>query len=435
MKTRHPWLRHAAALITATVASLACLVPAFADEGMWTYDNFPAARVKELYGADITPQWLDRVRQATIRLSNCTASFVSPDGLILTNHHCAAGCLAELSGPGNDRLQNGFLAKTRNEELRCSTQIADVLMGMEDVTAKINAAVAGKDEAAANDARKKAQTQLEQACEQQAGKKDPRRCETVRLYQGGQYFLYKYKRYSDVRLVFAPEYAIAAFGGDPDNFQFPRWCLDMSVMRAYENGKPVKTPGHLRINWSGPAEKELVFVSGHPGSTDRLLTLAQLQAQREDIPFWLLRAAELRGRYIQFGKTGAENLRIVADPLNGLENSIKVRRQRAGCARRSAARRAEDRGRARAAHEGGQRGALAAHRGRDEARGRSARALHVHRGGRRLQQPAVPLRAHAGARRGRARQAERRPPARIRGHRAAASGAAARRAGAHLSGA
>ena len=327
MKTRHPWLRHAAASIAALAASLACLVPASADEGMWTYDNFPAARVKELYGADITPQWLDRVRQATIRLANCTASFVSPDGAILTNHHCAASCLAELSGPGNDRLQNGFLARTRAEELRCSTQIADVLMGMENVTAKIEAAVAGKSETEANDARKKAQTQLEQACQEQAGKRDPRRCETVRLYQGGQYFLYKYKRYDDVRLVFAPEAAIAAFGGDPDNFQFPRWCLDMSVMRAYENGKPVKTPGHLRINWNGPAEKELVFVSGHPGSTDRLLTLAQLQAQREDIPFWLLRAAELRGRYIQFGKTSEENRRVIADPLNSLENSIKVRRR------------------------------------------------------------------------------------------------------------
>jgi len=323
MRTRIPLPRRLAALCV----TLACFAPAFADEGMWTYDNFPAARVKAQYGADITPQWLDRVRQATIRLANCTASFVSPDGLILTNHHCAASCLAELSSPGNDRLQNGFLAKTRDEELRCTTQIADVLMAMEDVTAKIEAAVAGKDETAANDARKKAQTQLEQACEQQAGKKDPRRCEIVRLYQGGQYFLYKYKRYDDVRLVFAPEYAIAAFGGDPDNFQFPRWCLDMSVMRAYENGKPVKTPGHLAINWNGPAENELVFVSGHPGSTDRLLTQSQLQAQREELPFWLLRAAELRGRYIQFGKTGEENRRIVADPLNSLENSIKVRRR------------------------------------------------------------------------------------------------------------
>lgn len=316
-------------LMSVLVALIAvgALTPALADEGMWTYDNFPAAKVKQQFGADITPAWLDRVRQASIRLSNCTASFVSPEGLILTNHHCVAACLAELSGPGNDRLNDGFIAKGRNEELRCPTQIADVLMAMEDVTAKVNAATAGKDEGAANDARKRVQTQLEQACEAQAGKKDPRRCEIVTLYQGGQYFLYKYKRYDDVRIVFAPEDAIAAFGGDPDNFQFPRWCLDMSMLRAYENGKPVKTPNHLRINWAGAAENELVFVSGHPGSTDRQLTLAQLQEQRESLPFWLLRAAELRGRYIQFGKTGEENARIVADPLTSLENSIKVRRR------------------------------------------------------------------------------------------------------------
>jgi hypothetical protein len=311
----------------AAVVLALCVSPSFADEGMWTYDNFPAAQVKQRFGADITPAWLDRVRQATIRLSNCTASFVSPDGLILTNHHCAAACLAEQSSEGHDRLSDGFLARTRAEEQRCTTQIADVLMEMEDITAKVAAATTGMDEKTANEARKKVLTQLEAACEKQAGRKDPRRCESVRLYQGGQTFLYKYKRYSDVRLVFAPEDAIAAFGGDPDNFQFPRWCLDMSLLRAYENGKPVRTPNHLRINWQGPAESELTFVSGHPGSTDRLLTLAQLQDQRESIPFWLLRAAELRGRYIQFSKTGAENARIVADALNSLENSIKVRRR------------------------------------------------------------------------------------------------------------
>ncbi|RYG86569.1 S46 family peptidase, partial [bacterium] len=277
-----------ASFAVATAVSLATARPALADEGMWTYDNFPSAAVKQKFGVDLPQPWLDRVRQATIRLSNCTASFVSPDGLILTNHHCAAACLAELSTPADDKLKNGFLAKERTEEKRCPTQIADVLMEMEDITAKVGAATRGLAETAANEARKKTLTQLEQACEKAAGPKDPRRCETVRLYQGGQTFLYKYKRYSDVRVVFAPEEAIAAFGGDPDNFQFPRWCLDMSILRAYENGKPVKTPNHLRINWQGPAEKEFVLVSGHPGSTDRLLTLSQLQEQREATPFWLL---------------------------------------------------------------------------------------------------------------------------------------------------
>jgi len=300
---------------------------ALADEGMWTYDNFPAATVKQKLGVDITPAWLERVRLASIRLSNCTASFVSPEGLILTNHHCSVACLAQLSSSGNDYLKEGFVSTSRDGEKRCPTQYADVLMKMEDITAKVVAATRGQADKEANEARKKTLTLLEQDCEKAAGTRDPRRCESVRLYEGGQYFLYQYKRYTDVRLVFAPETAIASFGGDPDNFQFPRWNLDMSVLRAYENGKPAATPNHLRINWNGPAAGEAVFVSGHPGSTDRQLTVAQLETLRSSLPFWLLRSAELRGRYIQFAKTGAENARIVGDPLFSLENNIKVRRK------------------------------------------------------------------------------------------------------------
>jgi hypothetical protein len=315
-----------AVLLIATLAGATAV--AVADEGMWTFDNFPRAAVQQKLGVDIGQPWLDRVRVSTVRLSNCTASFISKDGLMLTNHHCAAQCLSEISSPGQDRLNDGFIAADRNGELRCPTQYADVLVAMEDVTAKVDAATRGLDDRAANDARKKALTGIEQACEQAAkAKKTPRRCETVRLYQGGQTFLYQYKRYTDVRIAFAPEDAIAAFGGDPDNFQFPRWCLDMAILRAYEDGKPAKTPDFLSVNWNGPAEGEPVFVSGHPGSTDRLLTVAQLEALRQQLPFWLQRAAELRGRYIQFGKTGEENLRIVTDALNSLENGIKVRRK------------------------------------------------------------------------------------------------------------
>jgi Peptidase S46 len=301
--------------------------PARADEGMWTFDRFPAATVRERYGVDITPAWLDRVRLATVRLSNCTASFVSPEGLILTNHHCAEGCLAQLSSATQDRLRDGFVSTSRDQELRCPTQFADVLMRMEDITAKVSAATRGKDARNANDARKKALTELEQACEKAAPKNDPRQCESVTLYDGGQYFLYHYKRYTDVRMVFAPERAIAAFGGDPDNFQFPRWCLDMSLLRAYENGKPASIAQHLSFNWSGPKEGDPVFISGHPGSTDRLLTVAQLETLRAQLPAVMLRNSELRGRYIQFAKTGEENARIVEDPLNGLENTLKVRRK------------------------------------------------------------------------------------------------------------
>ncbi len=304
--------------------SFAAVLPALADEGMWTFDNFPAATVKEKYGANIDGAWLDRVRRSTIRLSNCTASFVSPDGLILTNHHCVESCLAELSSKDASYVQTGYVSRNRKEEMRCATQVADVLQSMEDITGKVTQAAAGLGEAAANEARKQALTRLEQACEKDSKQK----CESVTLYQGGQYFLYKYKRYDDVRLVLAPEADIASFGGDPDNFQFPRWSLDFSMLRAYENGKPAKTPDHLPISFAGPAAGQLVFVSGHPGSTARLETRAELEFERDlALPIWLLRYSELRGRYIEFGKTGEAAARIVEAPLNSLENGIKVRRK------------------------------------------------------------------------------------------------------------
>jgi len=202
--------------------------------------------------------------------------------------------------------------------------LADVLVAMDNVTSKIDAATRGLDDRTANDARKKTLTELEQACEKTTGNK----CQSVALYNGGQYFIYQYKRYTDIRLVFAPEAGIAAFGGDPDNFQFPRWCLDMALLRAYENGKPVNPIRHLKVNFEGPKAGEFVLVSGHPGSTDRLLTVAQLQQLREaELPPSLLRSNELRGRYIQFSKTSDDARRIVEDPLTGLENGIKVRRK------------------------------------------------------------------------------------------------------------
>jgi hypothetical protein len=294
---------------------------------MWTFDNFPAAKVKQLYGIDITPAWLDSVRAATVRISGCTGSFVSPQGLILTNHHCVSACLAQQSTPTNDRLRDGYTALSRAGETRCGTQKADVLVAMENITAKVSAATAGLDDQAANDTRRKTLTALEQSCEQAAPKAQPLNCESVKLYEGGQYFLYKYKRYSDVRLVFAPESAIAAFGGDPDNFQFPRWSLDFALLRAYENDKPAVTPAFRRINWNGPAANEAVFVPGFPGSTDRLLSVAQLQREARYIHIWILRYAELRGRLIQFSKQSPANASMAAQTLSSIENSIKVRRK------------------------------------------------------------------------------------------------------------
>src|SRR5258707_6777184 len=221
------------------VAACAASLPAFANEGMWTFDNFPSSAVKQSYGADITPAWLDHVRLSTLRLTNCTASFVSREGLILTNHHCIESCLAELSSKEKSLLELGFRAPARKAEQRCPAQYADILVGTENITGAVLKADSELGDAAANTARKKLLTSLEQACEQaSAGARSGKLvCQSVRLYQGGQYFLYKYKRYSDLRLVFAPEADIAAFGGDPDNFQFRRWSLDLAGPSPGRNSK------------------------------------------------------------------------------------------------------------------------------------------------------------------------------------------------------
>jgi Peptidase S46 len=308
----------------------AVFVPALAEEGMWTFDNFPSHAVKQSYGADITAQWLDHVRLSTLRLANCTASFVSSEGLILTNHHCLEQCLAELSSKEKSLMEQGFTAATRKDELRCSTQHADVLVGTENISAAVLQAGSGLNDAAANDARKRHLTSLEQNCQQASitAKSGKLVCQAVKLYQGGQFFLYKYKRYTDVRLVFAPETDIAAFGGDPDNFQFPRWSLDFSMLRAYEHDRPVKTANFLTINFAGPRAGQVVFVAGDPGSTARLQTRAQLEFDRDvTLPITLMRASELRGRYIQFGKGSPADDRIIQAPLNNLQNGIKVRRK------------------------------------------------------------------------------------------------------------
>lgn len=304
---------------------------ALADEGMWTFQNFPAKKVEQAYGARIDNAWLNRVQRSITRLEGgCTGSFVSADGLMLTNHHCAMQCLSELSSEKEDLIGNGFNARTRAGERKCPGGMISVLIDVEEITPKINAVTAGLDSAKANEIRKQELSKLEAACVE-ASKKDkqngPLACESVSLYQGGQYFLYKYKRYDDVRLALAPESSIAAFGGDPDNFNFPRWCLDFTLMRAYENGKPARTPNHLSWRLEGPKEGEAVFVAGHPGSTSRLLTVEQLKLQRDtQFPAYLYRNSELRGRLIEWGKTGDEPTRIIQRPLQNLENSLKVYR-------------------------------------------------------------------------------------------------------------
>lgn len=306
-------------------------LPVAADEGMWTFDNFPAAKVRDKYGVAVTSEWLARVQQATTRHeSGCTGSFVSPDGLVLTNHHCVMECLADLSTAQADLIANGFSAAQRNQERKCPAEMLSVLVDIEDITDTINAATAGLDTAKANEVRKSELSRLEAQCTQRSQRNratGPLACESVTLYQGGQYFLYKYKRYDDVRMVFAPHQAIAAFGGDPDNFNFPRWCLDFALLRAYENGQPARTPQHLLWRNEGAQAGEPVFVSGHPGATNRLFTVAQLKFQRDtSVPAYLVRNSELRGRVLQWGKSGEEPQRIIQDTLLGIENSLKVYR-------------------------------------------------------------------------------------------------------------
>ncbi|MEW6018006.1 MAG: S46 family peptidase [Pseudomonadota bacterium] len=297
--------------------------PARADEGMWTYDNFPADKVKAAYGVDIDQAWLDRVRGASIRLTNgCSASVVSGEGLVLTNHHCVVDCIQALSSPEQDFVQTGFLTGGREEELKCPGQQAEILTEIVDVTETVQAAGAGLSGQAFNRARDAAVARIEQeACAEDADF----RCQVVSLYRGGQYKLYKYRRYDDVRLVFAPEFATAFFGGDPDNFNFPRFNLDMAFLRLYEDGAAAVTPTHLTWVDRAPEAGEPTFVSGNPGSTSRLLTVAQLETLRDlAIPMSQLQRSELRGRLIQFSQQGAEEKRIATDPLFGVENSFKV---------------------------------------------------------------------------------------------------------------
>ena len=299
---------------------------AVADEGMWTIDNFPSERVAAKYDVTIDDAWLRSAQLATTRLENgCTGSFASPDGLVLTNNHCIWGCIRNLSSAERNLSDEGFMATGRDQELQCPGQSISVLVDLDEVTNTVAEATKDLEDAEANEARKATLTGLETECETAAD--GDLKCEAVSLYNGGQYFIYKYKRYDDVRLVFAPEVDIAAFGGDPDNFNFPRWCLDMSFLRAYEDGKPASTPNFLPWRQGGPKADEPVFISGHPGSTDRLLTVTQLKMQRDVMwPLWLLRYSELRGRMLAWANTSDEAARAVQQRIASIENGIKVRR-------------------------------------------------------------------------------------------------------------
>ncbi len=295
-----------------------------AEEGMWTFDNFPTAKARAELGWAPDQVWLDRVRLASARIEGgCSAAIVSGAGLVQTNHHCVVDCVQNLSTTGNDTVVTGYLAKTRGEEKSCPGMALQVLTEISDVTVEIGKATAGATGANFTKARDAAQARLENACKKD--RKD-RACEVVSLYEGGQYKLYAYKRYEDVRLVFAPEIDTAFFGGDPDNFNFPRYCLDAAYIRLYENGKPAATPQHFKLRTTPLTADEPVFISGNPGGTSRQLTNAELAFQRDYVLPWRLNLhSELRGRLLAYSALGDEEKRIASDTLFSQENSFKGR--------------------------------------------------------------------------------------------------------------
>jgi Peptidase S46 len=308
--------------LTALLAAMGFCTPVLADEGMWTYDNFPTAKMQAKYGWAPDAAWLEHARLASIRLTlGCSASLVSSDGLVMTNHHCARDCVSDLSDAQHDYIAKGFYAASSAEERKCPAMEANQLVKITDVTKDIEKATAGKSDRAFHEAERATKAQIESAC----GTAADVRCEVVKLYQGGVYDLYKYKRYQDVRIVFAPEEDAAFFGGDPDNFTFPRFDLDVAFVRIYDQGKPLHTQTYLKFSKTALKEGDLTFVSGNPGSTKRGDTLAMLNFQRDlSQPFLLNFFSEMRGLLTEYATKGAEQARTSKTLLFGIENALKA---------------------------------------------------------------------------------------------------------------
>ncbi len=301
-------------LVTTSVAS--------ANEGMWTFDNFPSAKVKADYGFLPTKPFLDHVQHAALRIAGgCSASFISPTGLVMSNHHCVVECVNNLSTPQHDFVQTGYVAKRPEDEHACPNFELDQLQTIEDVSATIQGAVVGKTGEAAVKALNAAEATAQATC----GKDPTVRCDVVSLYHGGIYDLYHYRRYTDVRLVFAPEYAVAQFGGDPDNFNFPRYDFDLGMLRAYVGGKPAATPDYLKWSPAGAKAGQLVFVAGNPGGTSRELTDSQLAYERQYVyPSVMPQLGELRGELEQFDTESPERGREAHEDTFFVQNSYKA---------------------------------------------------------------------------------------------------------------
>jgi hypothetical protein len=314
-------MKRYSAVLLALVFVFSTLAPA--DEGMWLYNAPPKDQIKAKYGFQLTQEWLDHVRLSSVRFNNGgSGSFVSADGLTFTNHHVGAGCVQQLSTEGRDYMKTGFYAKTQAEEAKCPNLELNQLVGIEDVTDKVNAGMKPDMSAAeAGQAQRAAMSQVEKDCATATGL----RCDVVVFYSGQVYNLYKYKKYTDVRLVFAPEFDAAFFGGDPDNFTYPRYDLDITFFRIYENGKPAHLDHYLQWSRTGVKDGDLIFVSGHPGNTGRLLTMAQLEFLRNVQYPSALKLFQRRIALLQdFSKQSEENARVAKEDIFGLQNSQKA---------------------------------------------------------------------------------------------------------------
>lgn len=317
-----PASRHIASVAALSLTVLAGSL-ARADEGMWLLNRPPMAQLKEKYNAQPTQEWLTRMQRSAVRFqTGGSGSIVSGNGLVMTNHHVGSDMLLKLSTKESNLLESGFLARTHDQELKCPDLELNVLWEISDVTAKVNAGVTdAMNSADAGTHRRQNMARIEQEAKTSSGLK----AEVVTLYQGGEYHLYLYKSFTDVRLVFAPEEAIAFFGGDTDNFEFPRFDLDCCFFRIYENGKPLATPEHLTWSPSGAADKELVYVFGHPGRTRRGYTADHLRFLRDtEMPRLMASMWRNEIKYQTFAGRNAENARIVRDDLFGVANGRKV---------------------------------------------------------------------------------------------------------------
>jgi len=288
---------------------------------MWTFDAPPLEYWKGRYGFEPSKEWLDHVRLSSVRIPGCSASFVSDKGMVMTNHHCARACITAVSPRDTSYQEAGFVSPAESGERKCDGYYADQLISTEDVTAKVRSAVTTTVTAKQVEQRDKAISDIQTSCQTATGLV----CQVVTFYQGGKYSLYRYKRYSDVRIVMAPEEGISFFGGDPDNFTYPRYDLDLTLLRVYENGQPMKTEHYLRWNSNGAKEGDLTFVVGNPGSTGRLLTIAQMEYLRDvQYPATLANYKSQIALYKEFAAQSEANKRKYENAIFSLENSQKA---------------------------------------------------------------------------------------------------------------